>query len=61
MPTVWGREPVLFIAFVTAVINVAVVFGVDLSTDQKSALLAVVNAVAALTARSAVTPVPPAP
>ena len=50
------REPVLILAFVAAVLNCAVLFGVDLSTEQTAAILAVVNTGLALFARHFVSP-----
>ena len=53
---VFTREPVLVIAFVAAVLNAAVLFGLDLSTEQTAAVLVVVDAGLAILARSRVTP-----
>lgn len=55
--SIWNREPVMILALVAAVINVLVVFGIDISTEMKTAILTVVDALLALAARGAVTPV----
>lgn len=51
-----GREPVLWLAAVNALVAVAVGFGLDLSTEQQALLQAAVTAVLALVARGQVTP-----
>lgn len=59
----WNREPAMILAAVNAVIVAAVVFGLDITDDQKEAILAVVGALLALgtgvAIRSQVTPVKP--
>jgi hypothetical protein len=49
-------EPVLWIALLTAIVDAAVVFGLDLDAAQKAALLTVIQALAAVLVRSKVTP-----
>ncbi len=52
--TIWGREPALIIAVVTAVIEALAVFGVlNVTEDQMKALLAVVVAIVPLIAGGA--------
>lgn len=51
-----GREPVLFYAFIAAVVYAVTEFGVDLSDGQQAAILAVVAAGLTLLTRSKVTP-----
>lgn len=53
------NEPVLVYTLVGNLIALAVAFGLDISTGQTAAVLAVVNAVLAFVARSKVTPVAP--
>lgn len=58
-PTIVERirnEPVLVSTLIGAVIALFVAFGVDLSTEQTAAILAVVAAVLAIVARQQVTP-----
>lgn len=50
-------EPVLVTGLVQAVLALVASFGLDLSTDQIGAILAVTAAVLAFIARSKVTPV----
>lgn len=50
------NEPVLLTALVSAVLALAVAFGLHLSKEQTAAILAVVNAGLALVVRSKVTP-----
>ena len=50
------REPALVSGLVTAVIALAVAFGLDLSEEQVGSILAVVAAVMALVVRQQVTP-----
>lgn len=59
LKAIWVRitdEPVLITTLVGAVIALAVAFGVDISDDQKTAIIVVVTAVLAIFARSQVTP-----
>lgn len=56
---IFKREPVVIIAVVQAVLALFVVFHVDLSTDQKTAIVAVASGLMALLARSQVTPTAP--
>lgn len=57
MKTIFGREPVLILAAIMAVVILANEFGVDVSDGQRTAIEAAVGAVLALIARSQVTPV----
>lgn len=57
MKTVLGREPVLILAAVEALVALLVAFGVDVSTGQKAAVVAFLGAVLTLVTRSTVTPV----
>lgn len=52
------NEPVMVSAAVTAALNVALAFGLNLSTEQTVAVNAAVAALVGLYARSKVTPVP---
>lgn len=52
-----GKEPVAVSAAVTAVVGLAVAFGLDLTGEQTAAITAAVVAVLGLLGRSAVTPV----
>jgi hypothetical protein len=49
-------EPVLVSSFVAAVVSLLVAFGVDISADQKAAVIGCVGAALALFTRSQVTP-----
>lgn len=51
------NEPVLVVALVTAIIGLAVAFGVDVSDEAKAAIVTFVGAVLAIVARGKVTPV----
>ena len=51
------NEPVVVTTLVGAVIALFVAYGVGISPDQKTAIIALVTAVLALFARSQVTPV----
>lgn len=57
MGTIWGREPAMVLALVQAVIVLGVSFGLQLSSDQTAAILAVTAVVLGLITRSRVTPV----
>ena len=54
--SIFTREPVLIIALVAATLNCAVLFGLELSTEQTAAVLVVVDAALAVFARSRVSP-----
>lgn len=54
---IWGSEPVLITTLFTTLLDVAIVFGLPLTPDQKTALVAFVTAIGAIVARSQVTPV----
>ena len=51
-----GREPVLWLEALRAILPVAVLFGLPLSADQTAGLLLAWGAILALITRSAVTP-----
>lgn len=51
-----GREPVLWMELVKAILPVAVLFGLPLTAEQTAGLLLVWGAILALITRSAVTP-----
>lgn len=53
---IFKREPALFLGLVQTVLALVLAFGVDLSTQQTGAILAVTAAVLALITRSRVTP-----
>ncbi len=60
LESIWNRitlEPVLVSTLVGAVITLIVAFGVPVSDDQKTAIIALTVAVLALFARSQVSPV----
>lgn len=57
MPTVFGREPVLILTALGALIALFVAFGVDFTFEQKTAIDVFAAAVLSLVARSRVTPV----
>jgi hypothetical protein len=57
MGSLWGREPAAILALIQAVIVLAVVFGLKLTTEQTGAILAVSAIVLGLITRSKVTPV----
>lgn len=54
--TLFGREPVVIIAAVNAVVQLAVGFGLELSGEQQGLISAGVTAVLALFVRQQVTP-----
>lgn len=51
-----GREPVLWIALINSLIMLAIGFGLKLTTEQVTLIMAAVNAILAFVARSQVTP-----
>lgn len=53
----WAREPVIVTAVVVALLDAGVAFGLPLSVEQKTALIATVTAIGAFVARSRVSPV----
>lgn len=57
MSTLWGREPAAVLAAVQAVLALAVGFGLGLSGEQVSLIVAASAAVLGLVTRSQVTPV----
>lgn len=60
-PTIMGREPALWIAAITAGLGVLVTLGLDgLSAEQAAAIVAVLNAAAAIWLALLVRPIAPA-
>jgi hypothetical protein len=53
---VFGREPVVILALVQAIISAAVVFGFNLDTTEQAVLLTLSGAVLTVVARQNVTP-----
>ena len=56
-PNVFGREPVLVLAFVQTAIALVAAFGLNLSAEQIAGILGFTAAVLGLVVRSKVTPV----
>lgn len=56
MGTLWGREPAMIVAFIQAVLVLAVTFGLKLNADQTAAILAVSALALGLITRSQVSP-----
>jgi hypothetical protein len=56
MGTIWGREPAMIVAAVQAIIVLLVSFGLQLTTEQTAAILAVTAVVLGLITRSQVSP-----
>ncbi len=59
--TLFGREPVLYLALVQAALALAVGFGLGLTGEQVAGLMAFAAAVLGVVTRSRVSPVVPAP
>jgi diacylglycerol kinase len=57
LQNLWGREPAMVLAFVQAIIVLAVAFGLQLTADQTGAIVAVTAIILGLLTRSQVTPV----
>jgi hypothetical protein len=58
----WSKEPALIVALVSALIALGVGFGLPVTAEQVSLIMAVVIAALAFVTRSQVTPVtPPGP
>ena len=53
---IFKREPALFLGLIQTVLALVLAFGVDLSTEQTGAILAVTAAALALITRQNVTP-----
>lgn len=53
----WKREPARFVALGIAIVDLAVVFGVPITQEQKTALVTVISAIGVEYIRSRVTPV----
>lgn len=58
MQNFWNKEPALIIGFVQSAVILAVSFGLNLTTEQQGAILAVTSTLLALLTRSKVTPAP---
>lgn len=56
MGTLWGREPAMIVAFIQAILVLAVTFGLNLDQDQTAAILAVAALALGLITRSQVSP-----
>ena len=59
LAALWNKianEPVAITAFIIAFIDLAVVFGLPLSPEQKGAIITVVDSLLVLVARQLVTP-----
>jgi hypothetical protein len=54
----WKTEPAAIVSLVSAIIALAVSFGLDISSEQTGAIMAVVVLVAGIVTRSQVTPAP---
>lgn len=52
----WNREPAMILAFIQAVIVLAVTFGLSLTEDQTAAILAVAALALGLITRTQVSP-----
>jgi hypothetical protein len=60
-PTLWGREPALWIATIAALLGIGVTLGLDgLSAEQAAAIVALLSALAAIWTAWLVRPVAPA-
>lgn len=56
MGSLWGREPAMIVAFIQAVLVLAVTFGLRLTPEQTAAILAVAALALGLITRSRVSP-----
>ena len=54
--TILGREPILFMAVIQALIGLTVSFGMTFTADQTASIMVLTGAILALIARSQVTP-----
>lgn len=52
----WGREPVMVLAFLRAVVVLAIAFGLDLTPEQIAAIYIVLELGLSLIVRQRVTP-----
>lgn len=59
MGTLFQKEPVAVVTIANVIVTIAAAYGLHLTTDQIIGTLSVLSAIAALIARSRVTPVPP--
>lgn len=56
MKTLWGREPSMILATVSALISLGITFGLELTRDQVGAVMAATAMVLGLITRSQVSP-----
>jgi hypothetical protein len=56
-PNIFGREPVLVLAFVQTAVALVAAFGLNLSAEQVAGIMAFAAAVLGLVVRSRVSPV----
>ena len=56
MTSLWGREPAVIVAFVEAVLVLAIAFGFDLTAEQLAAIVTVATLALGVLVRSQVTP-----
>lgn len=56
MITILGREPVLWLGLISALISLGVGFGLKVTPEQLALIMAAVTAVLSFVARAAVTP-----
>lgn len=54
---IFGREPALFLGLIAAIVNLAVGFGLDISTEQQGLIAAATLTVVSFAVRQSVTPV----
>jgi uncharacterized protein (DUF697 family) len=54
--SLWGREPAMVLAFVQAVLVLALSFGLQLTPEQTGAIIALTAVILGLITRSKVTP-----
>jgi hypothetical protein len=55
---IWGREPVLILGLVNALIALAVGFGVNVTPEQFSLIMVATTAILSFIARQQVSPTP---
>lgn len=56
MKTLWGREPVMFLAVIQAALACAMGFGLTITPQQMALVMALAGSLLSLIARSQVTP-----
>jgi hypothetical protein len=57
---IFGREPALFIAIISAAVSLIVTFNVGLSSEQAGAIVAVISALSAAATAAVTRPIAPA-